>query len=137
MIEPAVSSGPAGFLPYQASRIDNSPVDDRPRNQSEQRDDHQRDALGEALVPLFDAPIVHQDITDSPGTAQRLDHAGEHREEQIRPVAVTGARTGLDLVEDLRKWLRVGLIHLLLQNKGPTGIEVIEVGLDMARPVQR
>lgn len=136
MIEPAVSSSSTGFLPYQTGRVDDGPVDDRPRNQSQQRDDHQRDALSETFVPLFDTPVVHQHIADSPGTAQRVDHAGEHREEQIRPVAVAGARTGSDLVEDRRKRLRIRQIQLLFRKKDSTGVEIKEMASDMVWLVQ-
>lgn len=75
MVEPAVSSIPTGLLPYQAGRVDNSPVNDRPWDQTEQRDEHQRDALGEAFVPLVDAPVVDQDVADLPGASQRVHHA--------------------------------------------------------------
>lgn len=68
-MEPTVSFGPAGLVPYQTGRVDDRPVNNRSRNQSQERDDHQRDTLSEALVLLLDASVVHQNIADPSGTS--------------------------------------------------------------------
>lgn len=64
MMEPAISPSPAGFFPDQASRVNNGAINDRTRYQSEQRDNHQSNTLSEALVLLFDATIINQNVAN-------------------------------------------------------------------------
>jgi len=70
--------------------------------------------LSETFIPLFNAPVVHQDITDLAGTSQRLDHAREYYEEQIRLFAITDAWSGFDLVKNHGERLRIQHVHLLV-----------------------